>query len=428
MNLRCLDTEPEKCCADLMGMARQARKHKLGPLHPAFNLLQMVLDALQRSLPEDAHVRASGRLCVSLTRVPDGKNVLVSEFDSREELIQTLLCSCFVPFYCGVVPPTYRGLHYVDGAISDNLPRCHLKNTITFSAYAGESDICPPASTLNLHEVRFNNVSIHVSSENMHRVASTFFPPEPEAMSQICQTGYVDALRFLQDNSLISSECPPRVLETDSPRVACCELLKERADAEESRENTQQNGLRPPQAEHLWLDPQLVERLPVHIRRALCEACRESHTTEGLLSHVADYLPKKVTSYLQIPRTLPVESAFSLANRLVDWIPDVPKDMSWLYGLAEDLYKQAWKDRVEDNDGESALRRCTSLPLVLNMCGEVDHMPLTPPPTPRWGATTESPTNAGGGWGLGRAVGWIRNVTLEQTSNCKKTDESMSLK
>lgn len=174
-----------------MGMARQARKHKLGPLHPAFNLLQMVLDALQRSLPEDAHVRASGRLCVSLTRVPDGKNVLVSEFDSREELIQvyftvwedkywsnssvaavffflpsyennraccldrqyflsaliinlifcsgsiislfvmsaeevrpsityiqlycmcffqTLLCSCFVPFYCGVVPPTYRGL------------------------------------------------------------------------------------------------------------------------------------------------------------------------------------------------------------------------------------------------------------------------------------------------------------------------------
>lgn len=69
---------------------------------------------------------------------------------------------------------------------------------------------------------------------------------------------------------LISSECPPRVLETDSPRVACCELLKERADAEESRENTQQNGLRPPQAEHLWLDPQLVERLPVHIRRGEC--------------------------------------------------------------------------------------------------------------------------------------------------------------
>lgn len=46
-------------------------------------------------------------------------------------------------------------------------------------------------------------------------------------------------------------------------------------------------------------------------------------------------------------------------SRLVDWIPDVPKDMSWLYGLAEDLYKQAWKDRVEDNDGYLLLGLCS---------------------------------------------------------------------
>ncbi len=71
-----------------MFMAKEARKRKLGPLHPAYNLLQMVKDSLEGSLPEDAHVRASGKLCVSLTRVSDGKNVLVSEFDSREELIQ----------------------------------------------------------------------------------------------------------------------------------------------------------------------------------------------------------------------------------------------------------------------------------------------------------------------------------------------------
>ncbi|XP_019934772.2 1-acylglycerol-3-phosphate O-acyltransferase Pnpla3-like [Paralichthys olivaceus] len=429
-----IGTPLEKCCADLMFMAKEARKHKLGPLHPAFSLLQMVQDSLQGSLSEDAHVRACGRLCVSLTRVPDGKNVLVSEFDSRDELIQVLLCSCFVPFYCGVVPPTYRGLHYVDGAISDNLPLCHLKNTITISAYAGESDICPLASSLNLHEVRFNNVSIHVSSENMQRVTSTFFPPEPEAMSQICQNGYIDALRFLQDNNLISSECPQRSLETDSPRPACCELVKEQADAEGSCENTRQNGLRSPQMEHFWLDLHLIEKLPVNIRSVLCEACRESRSADGLLSHMADYLPKKVTSYLHIPRTLPVESACSLAHRLVDWIPDVPKDMTWFCDMAENIY------------------RCTSLPSGLNMLnnrtedastppvtpedappfsltftwdphGEAGHMPLTPPPTPQWDATAESP---GGRWGLGRAVGWIQNVAFEQTSNFRKTEDSLS--
>lgn len=63
----------------------------MGTLHPFYNLLQIVKDSMVRSLPEDAHIRASGKLSVSLTRVPDGKNVLVSEFDSREELIQVYL-------------------------------------------------------------------------------------------------------------------------------------------------------------------------------------------------------------------------------------------------------------------------------------------------------------------------------------------------
>ncbi|KAG7522056.1 patatin-like phospholipase domain-containing protein 2 [Solea senegalensis] len=432
----------EKCCADLMCMAKEARKHKLGPLHPTFNLLQMVQDSLLRSLPDDAHVRASGKLCVSLTRVSDGKNVLVSDFDTREELIQVLLCSCFVPFYCGIVPPVYRGVHYVDGAVSDNLPRCHLKYTVTVSAYAGESDISPPAGTMNLHEVRFNNVSIQVSAENMYRVTSTFFPPEPEVMSKICQNGYIDALRFLQENNLITSNCALKSLELDSPRCACCELVKEQ------EENTRQDDLK--HHEHFWLNPQLTEKLPIHIRMALCEACRAAHAADGLFSHVAEYLPKKVTSYLQIPCTRPIESAYSLARRLVDWIPDVTKDMSWLCDMAEDVYKQAWKKRVKDNDREAALHRCTSLPLGLNMWSKgdddlitppltpegsgtpslvfnwdensaVDNMPLTPPPTPTFShtsefeeAASESPNNAGRGWGLGRAVGWFQNIALKR--------------
>ncbi|XP_037622416.1 patatin-like phospholipase domain-containing protein 2 [Sebastes umbrosus] len=452
----------ENCCADLMFMAKEGRKHKLGPLHPAYNLVQIVQDSLRGGLPEDAHVRASGKLCVSLTRVSDGKNVLVSEFDSREELIQVLVCSCFVPFYCGVIPPTYRGVHYVDGAVSDNLPQCHLKNTITFSAYAGESDLCPRGSTLNFHEVRFNNVSIQVNSENMYRVTSTFFPPQPEEMAEICNNGYIDALRFLQENNLISTECPLRSLEMDAPKPACCEVVrvKESDEAEESDENTQQDGTKPHQEEHRWLDPQLIENLPVNIKKALCEACRETHTAGGLLSHVTEYLPK-VTSYLQIPGTLPVESACSLAQRLVDWIPDVPRDVSWLYDMAGDIYKQAWKDKMTDYDSESSLRRCTSLPLGLNLWsqrkedinalpvtptatptssltltwdshGELDHMPLTPPLTPTVSsnsgfgeAAAESPKSTGRGWGLGRAVGWIRNIASEQTSNLK-TDESAS--
>ncbi|XP_078112157.1 patatin-like phospholipase domain-containing protein 2 [Sander vitreus] len=436
----------EKCCADLMRMAKEGRKRKLGPLHPAFNLLQIVRDSLMEGLPEDAHVRASGKLCVSLTRVPDGKNELVTKFDSKEELVQALLCSCFIPFYCGVIPPTYRGVHYVDGAISDNQPQCYTKNTITFSAYAGESDLCPRDSMLIFHEVRFNNVSIQVNSENVYRLTSTFFPPPPEAMAEICQKGYMDALCFLQDNNLISTDSPMKSLETN-----CCEWkMKELAEAEESNENAQRNGLKPHQKGHWWLDPQLIENLPVAIKKVFCEACREAHTTDaGLLSQMTEYLPKKVISYLQMPCARPIDSAFSLAQRLVDWIPDVHRDMSWLYGMAGDMCKNAWKDKDRESSrlplslnqrketktlptaSETTLP--SSLTLTWNTQEELDHMPLTPPltpivsPTSGFGeAATDLPKSAGTGWGLGRAVGWIRNITCEQTSDLKKTDDSVS--
>lgn len=78
----------EQLCVDVLTVAKEARKHTLGVFHPTFSLLQTVQDSLLEKLPDDAHLQASGKLCVSLTRLSDGKNVLVSEFDSRDELIQ----------------------------------------------------------------------------------------------------------------------------------------------------------------------------------------------------------------------------------------------------------------------------------------------------------------------------------------------------
>lgn len=78
----------EQFCADVLTLAREARKRPLGVFHPTFSLLRAVQESLLEKLPADAHLRASGKLCVSLTRLADGKNVLVSQFDSREELAQ----------------------------------------------------------------------------------------------------------------------------------------------------------------------------------------------------------------------------------------------------------------------------------------------------------------------------------------------------
>lgn len=43
---------------------------------------------LLRTLPADSHHVANGRLGISLTRVTDGENVLVSHFNNKEEVVQ----------------------------------------------------------------------------------------------------------------------------------------------------------------------------------------------------------------------------------------------------------------------------------------------------------------------------------------------------
>lgn len=69
-------------------MSKEARKRFLGPLHPSFNLVKTIRGCLLKILPADSHEHTSGRLGISLTRVSDGKNVIIHHFSSKEELIQ----------------------------------------------------------------------------------------------------------------------------------------------------------------------------------------------------------------------------------------------------------------------------------------------------------------------------------------------------
>lgn len=77
--------------ANIIDVAKDARKRFLGPMHPSFNLVKIMRNMLYRTLPPNAHHSATGRLGISLTRVTDGENVLVSHFNSKEELVQVRL-------------------------------------------------------------------------------------------------------------------------------------------------------------------------------------------------------------------------------------------------------------------------------------------------------------------------------------------------
>ncbi|XP_015248148.1 PREDICTED: patatin-like phospholipase domain-containing protein 2, partial [Cyprinodon variegatus] len=96
--------------ASIIEVAKEARKRFLGPMHPSFNLVKIVRHVLRRTLPADSHLQANGRLGISLTRVSDGENVLMSHFNNKEELVQACVCSAYIPVYCGLIPPTLQGV------------------------------------------------------------------------------------------------------------------------------------------------------------------------------------------------------------------------------------------------------------------------------------------------------------------------------
>ncbi|XP_075996888.1 patatin-like phospholipase domain-containing protein 2 [Genypterus blacodes] len=314
--------------AHIIAVAKEARKRFLGPMHPSFNLMKIVRHMLERTLPADAHRRASGRLGISLTRVSDGENVLVSHFNSKEELVQACVCSAYIPVYCGLIPPTLQGVRYVDGGISDNLPQYELKNTITVSPFCGESDICPRDTSTNIHELRFTNTSIQFTLTNLYRVSKALFPPDPMTMKAMCKQGYEDTLLFLKRNGLLNFNGPlrhrPMLLKREEGDD-CGDVVDKKRDGKEEMPHVEDEALiahsSPAAEEHV------VGCLPPTLHRALLEACMERRSLAQSLSNL---LPVRMASAMMLPYTLPLESAVSLIVRLLEWLPYVPEDVEWI--------------------------------------------------------------------------------------------------
>ncbi|XP_026883080.2 patatin-like phospholipase domain-containing protein 2 [Electrophorus electricus] len=305
--------------AQIIDVAKEARKRFLGPMHPSFNVVKIMRTLLLRMLPPDAYSKATGKLGISLTRVTDGENVLVSHFSCNEELVQACVCSTFIPVYSGLIPPTFQGVRYVDGGISDNLPQYELKNTITVSPFSGESDICPrDASSTNLHELRFTNTSIQFTLSNLYRVSRALFPPDALVMKTMCEQGYKDALRFLKKNGLLQFRCPHRPLHNSD------EEAKQNIENEDGEER-QREELVPDAPSSV--EDHIFEHLPPQLHRALVEACRERQSP---LKSLSNMFPIRMLSTILLPYTLPLESALSQSIRLLEWLPDVQEDVGWI--------------------------------------------------------------------------------------------------
>ena len=108
----------------VLRLAKRANSLTLGPLHPSFNVVRTLRKSFERILPDNAHEIVSGRLHLSLTRVSDLKNVIVSEFSSKEDLVE-VSCS-FQKFHisnCTRHREMMAMINFVDEKFTKNLPQ-----------------------------------------------------------------------------------------------------------------------------------------------------------------------------------------------------------------------------------------------------------------------------------------------------------------
>ncbi|XP_011136998.1 patatin-like phospholipase domain-containing protein 3 isoform X2 [Harpegnathos saltator] len=283
----------------VLRVAREARQRTLGPFSPSFNVHQIMLENLQKFLPDDAHIRVSGKLHISLTRVYDGKNVIVSQFSSREDLLQALMATSFVPLFSGLLPPRYHGVRCMDGAFSDNLPTLD-ENTITVSPFCGESDICPRDISSQLFHVNLANTSIELSKQNIYRFTRILFPPKIEVLSNMCKQGFDDTLRFLHRNNMLTCT---RCLAVQSTFVVS-ETLDESMEYD-------------PECLECKLHRQeaLVSKLPETVLTIFQDAIDSAN--KGFINWLFKHRSMKLLSLLSLPCTIPADIMYATITNLI---------------------------------------------------------------------------------------------------------------
>jgi len=179
------------------------RAARAGPL--SCDILRLVRPELEGLLPEDAHQSCSGRAVIFVTDVSTRPwlPVLLSEWDSRSALIDSILTSSYIPGITSRRSPVGGG-PLIDGGFSGSNFPVHptAAQTVRVSPFsAGELDICPEVRTTSKPRSVMlpSKVSLDVTRANASAIRATLWPPRDVTWlhSQL-ELGFNDACRWLK--------------------------------------------------------------------------------------------------------------------------------------------------------------------------------------------------------------------------------------
>ncbi|XP_039174266.1 patatin-like phospholipase domain-containing protein 2 [Eucalyptus grandis] len=161
----------------------------------AFRLGAVLREVLDNFLPEDAHTRSNGRVRIAVTQIlwrPRG--LLVDQFDSREDLINAVVTSSFIPGYLAPQPATlFRNRLCIDGGLTLFMPPTSAAQTVRVCAF--------PATQLGLEGI---GISPDCNPENRATSRELFNwalePAEDDILDRLFELGYLDAVVWAEKN------------------------------------------------------------------------------------------------------------------------------------------------------------------------------------------------------------------------------------
>ncbi|KAI3448315.1 hypothetical protein Pfo_004980 [Paulownia fortunei] len=161
----------------------------------AFRLGAVLRDVLDQFLPDDVHIRSNGRVRVAVTEIlwrPRG--LLVDQFDSKEDLIDAVFTSSFIPGYLAPRPATmFRNRLCIDGGLTLFMPPTSAAKTVRVCAF--------PASRLGLQGI---GISPDCNPENRASPRELFNwalePAADDILDKLFELGYLDAAVWADKN------------------------------------------------------------------------------------------------------------------------------------------------------------------------------------------------------------------------------------
>ncbi|KAH8521627.1 hypothetical protein H0E87_002607 [Populus deltoides] len=200
----------------------------------AFRLGAVLRDVLEKFLPDDVHIRSNGRVRVlSIPRLawveirfdpraghmPDfwvmtvavtqilwrPRGLLVDQFDSKEDLINAVVTSSFIPGYLAPRPATmFRNRLCIDGGLTLFMPPTSAAQTVRICAF--------PASQMGLQGI---GISPDCNPENRASPRELFKwalePAEDHVLDRLFELGYLDAAVWAEENpvqNVVQDDCP----------------------------------------------------------------------------------------------------------------------------------------------------------------------------------------------------------------------------